>query len=1567
MVTTDEIKLSPSSFKLPSDSEDETVGAEKGESTKPADETTEAVDKEEDPVVQPAKSKGKRPRQTNETRGKLAEKPTKTDNKLKKILDEWSDDEMAEAATSAATSNKTCVVVDTDDEEDAKVKKKLKFDNERTSDPNGTADDESVDRSPKTITEPVESAPKNAKDETIVERQSNDATTDDAKLQPRFSLRSGRTMLENATPSPITPKRRGRAKRTVNEALKCEAVTEDIKPSVVEPLLHEKTETTETVTVAAGDKVAEESVPTVAVPAKGTNKRRKGKPRRKEEIKLANNVSVAVLVEKTNSSPTADQGGEPKTDLPGDDTEYTNVVHQKISYSLGHSSTDDHTKSAEPTEPMDEPQLPEPDQQSNNHTDDDRMVVGDVESGNNTGNDVDVAKEMTHSNDQNEENNVLDVSVAEHTDSNATTFVDESTEKMNENSSVNEPVNDDRATQKCYKRKAIPKTKSSDQPAVSTASVTASFTDDSGIDTYESPSSSNLRQRAPKRYENTRNRRKSERRTISGDDFTAIVREIDENCDEIDDTRPKSVDLTNSFNEDMPKLSDPLDDSGKEGTDSTNNLFDQSSENSNSKTSTPEKADNSKELDCFDFTEDECQPQVLNRRKRLPPVKVFELDDMDKIEEQRKLDEEAALIAQQREDEHKKLHAELENLLNSTTPVQLPEIPIGPKVQENFPERRAEKDPEKTTTTAKESDIKERMLPPKERNKRIFKYRNRNRRPDSDATTTRVSSSCDVEESKDNNSVQQQEVHCDDNVVVTSGNEMEMVTSVDAMEVVTSVDEMEVVESVDTIEIVTSMDAMEVVTSVDTMEVVTSVEEMEVVTTSVCETEVGPKLESNNQVLAADPSAHDLKIEIAETLINFPLLSPHADGNEQSLGKAVTKSPITAKESVKRTKANKKLRSAATVNSSSKILPDVCRQETIVLPTESSELSINATKDTSSHTTQQPAANLPIYSNDSVLHSTPNEQPMSQLSITKTETVTANATTKPSTSSSARDFSRIRLIEKIDNQTPPIQSTDESAATHQLPLKKTVIFTQTEGNSFIPRIPKKRKSQTDDDIPAFVIERPKDHADDASESNSQQMVTKKEPKSFVVTKTVKKQLTGDLAKRSAMNVGGAGAHPNEVNDSQHESKTMTGAIAGQSVPSSIKKVAQIVAASEISAIESPVIMNSHLIVQKSSPATNAQKRTASTAAAANVLGSLSANRPCTIAPAKKASYRRPTDMTGLTQKQIGIDGKGNPVMIYTKITPVVTQTPPIISQATFGMKRNEPIASTSQSVQSMSPAVQSNQGNQFVITSKGALITNKPFITTTPSSTQFHHPTLTHRPNVHVHTQIIRSPNPPAFQQHPQSPQSSQILIQTKPTNSLAHVSSLAPVKKPATSVVRRNVAKTNVNDDNNAAVKKRIVRRTSKNQSPATVTQQQQQVIINSDINHIGNAATPVPPLIPINDQSSVVARKQLSAKQPPPQMTFVPEPPKTTHVDVVEQNQEILALPGDTPGFGGPPGSYFLCKLNEMGVYVPIDRQPLYLDVTDNTNLLKPNAPDGVMEMQTVAINETECAQQVSFVLHE
>lgn len=1530
----------------------------------PVDEVAEQVNKVSEPVTLPGKSKGKRLRkEAQETRTKLAEKVPKTDNKLKKILDDWSDDEFGEAGPSGLTSNisANCIVLETDDVDDTQpecsVKKKIKFDNEETSNNSNGAEEIKSDldaddtKSPKILSsvptadvvdDKMETKPKsgkkNTKDETIVRQsarsQTNDVAVDEVKPQTRFSLRSGRTTLtdENSTLSPITPKRRGRAKRNANDTVKCETVSDEINDSEIKPVLPEKSETIESSEAPSGDKISDESANPVSVQAVTVNKSnsktsRKGKPRRKEEIKLGNNISVAVLVEKT--CPSAEKGSEQKVEIPAaEDNECTNVVHKKRRF-MSTSSADDHQKSSSGSMEVEAIQLPEPVKESNNHTDDPITVHNQQEKN------IEITEPTIHSNDQNEENNVEqdknDVAVAS-INLNST----ELTEKVSESSTATETPDEQRVTSKCYDRSTIPK-----------KDISLDQTDDTSIDTYESPSSSNLQQRAPKRYENTRNRRKSDRRTTSDDEqLLAMVKEIDDTSGKNGHMSEKSEELPDAPSEESPKLSENLNDSGsKEGTDETN-LYDQLSENSNSKTSTPEKADTSKELDCFDFTEDDCvklPPQVLNRRKRLPPAKVFELEDIDKIEEQRKIDEETSRVAQQREEENQKLHAELENLLNLTTPVTLPEIPVGPKVHENFPERRAEKDPEKILV--KESEGKDRMLPPKERNKRIFKYRNRNRRPDPEAKVN-----CDAEENKSDNS-SYQAVCFDENVVVTS---------IDAME-------------------------------------------------------VDQKLQSNDLSSETEtdtnPSAHDLKIEIAETLINFPLLSPQTDMSEQTLVKVIAKPATKRKESVKSTKNVRKSRNAATV------VQEVCREEITIIK-ESKELLDDTTKDSIlndkednpkssvSHMIREPSTNSPSHFHNLELQSTPNEstdKPLLHTSVTKTietETVAAHSTIKPTTSRSVRDFSRIRHIEKIDNHTSIQVDSDEVAAltTHQLPLTKTVIL-KAEGNSIITQIPKKRKSQTDDDVPAFVIERPKDQPDDSTESNSQQTLAKKEPKSFIVTKTIKKQITGELPKQIASNAG-VGVHQNAIEVTEKESiekksnlkdpqqKSRANAspntaqlVAPISIP--LAKATQITGVSERISIEQPVIVTSHLIIQKNTPPVNAQKRTGttSTAATANVIGNLSANRPCTIAPAKKASYRRPSDMTGLTQKQIGIDGKGNPVMIYTKITPIVTQTPPIISQATFGMKQQIP--STSQLGQSL----QSNQGNQFVITSKGALINhaNKPFISTTHST----QPTLTNRPNIQVHTQIIRSPNTSVFhhtqqqqpqQQHLSNPQSNQLLIhQTKPTILPSQISSIAPVKKqPAAN--RRNVVNKSKatataapeQSNDNATLKNRIVRRISKNQSPAAATQQmqsnqqQQQVILNSEINHIGNA---VPPLVPLNDQS-MLSRQQLAKQQQPTQMTFIQEPQvvqsKTSHVEVVEQQQEniqeILALPGDTPGFGGPPGSYFLCKLNEMGVYIPIDHQPLYLDVTDNTNLLKPNAPaERTIITEAVAeMNEIEIPQQ-------
>ncbi|KAJ6630913.1 hypothetical protein Bhyg_15883, partial [Pseudolycoriella hygida] len=1324
------------------------------------------------------KAKANRLRQRGETRSQSVEKATKTDNKLKRILDDWSDDEMLEAGPSGSTNQNCEVNVDDDEmQPEGSVKKKFKFDND-----NGS---EGVEK--KTLDVMCESFRSSTSVDgnkgQIEQLQTTDETIDEVKPQTR--LRSGKSAATNENITVTTPKRRG--KRSRHD-------TEDMKESEIDSTL-----LTNEVSIDAPstEHISEEStVPAIPAPVQiksNSKTSRKGKPRRKEEIKLANNVSVAVLVEKTNLSPRTHKESEQKVVLPVEENEYANVAHKKIRY-MSRGSTDDLQK-------MLDPKLSETNTETSERS--------DVGSGN-------CEKTDTNADSKTDRAiNIFEVSSTEpvHTTNDSNLEKKELDEKMFENSKEIESSNEQHFTQKYYRRNSTSKTLTSDASA------------STSIDHDELPSSSNLRQRSQKRYENTRNRRKSGRRTTSDDDFSTVLEDTDDNYEKNDRVRQKSVDLNKSLNEGTATTRD--NDSGKE--------IDQSSENSNSKTSTPEKADNSKELDCFDFTEDECAPQVLNRRKRLPPVKVFELEDIGKIEEQRRIDEESARRAQKRDEDNAKLHAELENLLNSTTPVALPEIPTGHKVHENFPERRAEKDPEKNLS--KDSDIKDRMLPPKERNKRIFKYRNRNRRSDSDGKM--VTGSCDLEDTKG---------HCDESLVV--GN----------------IDETEVVQQ-------KQSDDRESATDKD-------------------------KKDKNL-------SAHDLKIEIAETLINFPLLSPKTDGNEQHIDIKLS----TTKPQVKCTP---KLRNEATVTTTTpEIIPIVGREETAILTNESTE-------------------------------NTPTGQSMTSLSNNSTPNASLatnpNNYSFPEASNIVRDFKKARIIETTDNHT-----TDGSPKTHPLPLKKSVVLTQTESNSFITRIPKKRKSQMGDNIPAFVIEKPKDHSDDVSELNNQLSTITKETKPLVVTKTIKKQVTGEVR----LIAGGViQPNPNERNESVNAKDSQQE-----------RNYTQLVnpASEEISSIESPVIMSSHLINQKVPVAKNAQKRASVASSVANVLSSLSANRPCTIAPAKKPSYRRPTDMTGLTQKQIGTDGKGNPVMIYTEITP------PTNSQATtFTVKRNEPIPSTSQIVKTFSTSLQSNQGNQFVITSMGALITNKPFTTTT-HPTPPNQPTLTNRQNIQVHTQLIRSPNTQLFQTQQQQhlpSQSNQIIVQNTLTNLSPQIppiasgmKQLAPQRNVPSKVkpfeADERLTKSFALDEGNTTFKKRIVRRISKSQASSSTIQQQQKDV---------SSEVQMPPLIPINEP--LAPRKPIAKQQMTP-MTFIQEQQvhtkAATHVDVgvephQENMQEILALPGDTPGFGGPPGSYFLCKLNEMGVYIPIDHQPLYLDVTDNTNLLKPNAPDEVVsEMKT------------------
>ncbi|XP_037050042.1 titin homolog isoform X2 [Bradysia coprophila] len=1429
--TTSDETNSSSSTKVPLETEaiskDCAQSKPPSEIAEPEDASPEPVESMPEPVMLPAKPKGKRGRSAKEP--KAADKTPKTDNKLRNILDDWSDDEMAEAGPSGLTSSHKMVkgtVKDEDVEDEIKQEnKRSKLDNEMLSKSNRTEvvnavaeyDDQNSEIVSSIASEDDDKSKlgkTNGKGETVtpssIRRRTNDVTDDDTKPQTR-SLRSGKTTLASES-SPLLPKRRGRAKRSANDSLKSESATLEVKESEAEPVVPEQRETDNAQT-SSSDKISDASVEPAPVQVSAPNKShsktsRKGKPRRKEEIKLSNNISVAVLVEKTNLSPPTDFGIEQKLDTRAEDNDYANVVHKKIRY-MSRNSTDGHRKSIELLEV---PKLPALASESKEIEGNDRMIE---ELDNNQ--DADTTKESIHGNDLSEEKIVEsksnDVSAtSEDPNLSGTSSLNpektEEGEKVTENSIVTEARQEQRVVPKCYERKVSPKKNLPTDRTDSRTTSPLSFADGTNEDTYELPSSSNLRQRSPRRYENMRNRRKSDRRTVSNDDLTSIIKAIDDKCDGSDSARRKSIGLNNSLDEDTGKLSETINGKG----DVT--------ENSDSKTSTPEKADSSKELDCFDFTEDEClkPPEVLNRRKRLPPAKVFELDNIDKIEEQRKIDEESARVTQQREEENQKLHAELENLLNSTTPATLPEIPVGPKVHENFPERRAEKDPEKIV--AKDGDDKDRMLPPKERNKRIFKYRNRNRRPEFDMKV-----GCSVEEAKGNdaNGSMQQSDDVSDTNVATSGDKLEQ--------------ESKLKEHV-----------------------------------------------PENDTGKDTPSAHDLKIEIAETLINFPLLSPHTDVSEEPVKKVVaTKQPaIKRKESAKTTRNAKKSRTTAPVESTPKIEPDVKQEQT----TEIVQLLDSATKGHSFIDGKKHSSEAIVLSpnQDGTVTNLPSNSTGKKIM----EKQTANPAMNAAPSSSVRDFSRIRLIEKIENRAL-IQPTDEAQPSkgNQLPLKKTIVLTQTEGNSFVTQLPKKRKSQTDDDVPAFVIERP----DVASEPNSGPSSVKKEPKSFIVTKAVKKHITGDLTRQNTTNTGGLHTS-HDVSESIH-SQQDTKSNATTSIDTSVQAVS--FEAAERISMETPVIVAGQFVMPPATTNTQQNRTITTSTVTSSLLGSLSANRPCTIAPAKRPSYRKPADMTGVTQKQIGVDVKGNPIVVYSKIESIGTHaSPPTMAQATLTVQRNDPNPSTSQVVQSFTGSLPSNQ-----VAPAG----NKP---------------TTNRRSVGVGNKT-KVPDKSA----------------AKPSN------------------------------DTTATLKKRIVRRISKNQ-PSTAAaqhvqsnqQQHQQVILNSEINYIGNA--PVPPLIPINDQSAT--SRQQSTKQRSTQMTVVAEPQsKIIHTEVVEQQQDnILALPGDTPGFGGPTGSYFLCKLNEMGMYVPIDRQPLYLDVTDNTNLLKPNAPDAVTQIQTVTLDETELGQQ-------
>lgn len=165
----------------------------------------------------------------------------------------------------------------------------------------------------------------------------------------------------------------------------------------------------------------------------------------------------------------------------------------------------------------------------------------------------------------------------------------------------------------------------------------------------------------------------------SDEQLVEIVKEIDEKCAENDlkiippdvpvvERQPENLADTSQLNE-SDEITDP----------------------------SPDKStDTSKDIDCFTFTEEEEEeiPKVLKRRKRrsLAAGKVFELFSIDKLEEQRRQEEEDALRVE-KEESNRKLQQEINDLLSSAdVPIPQNYTPVK-KINEQFSERPNEKNP----------------------------------------------------------------------------------------------------------------------------------------------------------------------------------------------------------------------------------------------------------------------------------------------------------------------------------------------------------------------------------------------------------------------------------------------------------------------------------------------------------------------------------------------------------------------------------------------------------------------------------------------------------------------------------------------------------------------------------------------------------------------------------------------------------------------------------------------------------------------------------------------------------
>ncbi|XP_055326946.1 mucin-17 isoform X2 [Sitodiplosis mosellana] len=255
---------------------------------------------------------------------------------------------------------------------------------------------------------------------------------------------------------------------------------------------------------------------------------------------------------------------------------------------------------------------------------------------------------------------------------------------------------------------------------------------------------------------------------------------------------------------------------------------------------------------------------------------------------------------------------------------------------------------------------------------------------------------------------------------------------------------------------------------------------------------------------------------------------------------------------------------------------------------------------------------------------------------------------------------------------------------------------------------------------------------------------------------------------------------------------------------------------------------------------------------------------------------------------IGYDLQGNPIITYRKPSdkPVVhlpshIQTPDM--------------------VQSVNPALlhtaKSNASStQFVITSKGALLktTSTTIVSQTPttsiparpltqvvrsSASTSYSPQIKSPPMPTYHVQTQQSINPHLIHKQPSMlHKSPHQQMQKHPF--LQHQMKAGQVQPKITTNIMQHVQPT---------VQKQTVKATSR------PNKKQQELLIRKQ-------------------QESVIAAHSLS------------DDSHSTEVLPNAEDNQLLAVPAEN--FDGPAGAFYLCRITENNLYIPIDNQPLYLD---------------------------------------